>query len=126
MHYVVSLDNFDLVTKELFKCEVTYDSAKRLPVKLLKSPALAENIRLSPDGGVYLNKEVMLKIGLTGEVGSGKTTVAKVFENLGVPVFYSDQEAKKCIQFNVALKEKIQSVFGKHLYEEGVFKRAIS
>ena len=55
VHYVVSLDNFDLVTKELFKCEVTYDSAKkRLPVKLLKSPALAENIRLSPDKVEYI------------------------------------------------------------------------
>ncbi len=65
----------------------------------------------------------MLKIGLTGGIGSGKTTVAQVFEKLGVPVFYSDQEAKKCMQFNVALKEKIQSVFGKHLYEEGVFQK---
>lgn len=42
----------------------------------------------------------MLKIGLTGGIGSGKSTVAQVFENLGVPVFYSDQEAKKCMQFN--------------------------
>ena len=65
----------------------------------------------------------MLKIGLTGGIGSGKT-VAKVFEKLGVPVFYSDQEAKKCMQFNVALKEKIQSVFGKHLYVDGVFQKS--
>ena len=65
----------------------------------------------------------MLKIGLTGGIGSGKTTVAKVFEKLGVPVFYADQEAKKCMQFNQALREKIQSVFGKHLYEEGVFQK---
>ena len=37
----------------------------------------------------------MLKIGLTGNIGSGKTTVAKVFELLGIPVFYADDEAKK-------------------------------
>jgi dephospho-CoA kinase len=37
------------------------------------------------------------KIGLTGGIGSGKTYIAKVFENLGVPVFYADEEAKKIL-----------------------------
>ncbi len=36
----------------------------------------------------------MIKVGLTGGIGSGKTTVAKVFETLGVPVYYSDIWAK--------------------------------
>ena len=37
---------------------------------------------------------MMLKIGITGGIGSGKTTVCKVFELLGVPVFYADDVAK--------------------------------
>jgi len=36
----------------------------------------------------------MIKIGLTGNIGSGKTTVSKIFESLGIPVFYADSEAK--------------------------------
>lgn len=37
----------------------------------------------------------MLKVGLTGNIGSGKTTVCRVFEMLGVPVYYADEEARK-------------------------------
>lgn len=37
----------------------------------------------------------MIKAGITGIIGSGKTTVARVFESLNVPVFYADQEARK-------------------------------
>ena len=40
----------------------------------------------------------MLKIGLTGGIGSGKSTVAKVFESLGVPVYKADDEAKKLME----------------------------
>lgn len=39
----------------------------------------------------------MKKIGLTGGIGSGKSYIAKVFENIGVPVFYADEEAKKIL-----------------------------
>ncbi len=39
----------------------------------------------------------MLKIGLTGGIGSGKSTVARVFEKLGTPIFYADDEAKKVL-----------------------------
>jgi dephospho-CoA kinase len=37
----------------------------------------------------------MLKVAVTGNIGSGKTTVCKIFSMLGIPVFYADQEAKK-------------------------------
>lgn len=37
----------------------------------------------------------MLKIGLSGNIGSGKSLVCQVFEKLGVPIFYADSEAKK-------------------------------
>ena len=36
----------------------------------------------------------MLKIGITGKIGSGKTTICRIFESIGVPVYYSDIEAK--------------------------------
>ncbi len=41
----------------------------------------------------------MLKIGLTGGIGSGKTTVAKVFETLGIPVYYADDATKAINEF---------------------------
>ncbi|MBI9035995.1 MAG: dephospho-CoA kinase, partial [Bacteroidales bacterium] len=40
----------------------------------------------------------MIKVGLTGNIGSGKSTVAKVFQALGIAVFHADQEAKKLYQ----------------------------
>lgn len=39
----------------------------------------------------------MLKVAITGNIGSGKTTICKVFEILGVPVFYADLQARECL-----------------------------
>jgi dephospho-CoA kinase len=58
----------------------------------------------------------MLKIGLTGNIGSGKTTVSKLFEILGIPVFYADDAAKKAMVTDAALISGIKSAFGKHAY----------
>ncbi len=57
-----------------------------------------------------------LKIGLTGGIGAGKTTVARIFEILGVPVFYADPEAKKLIENNFSLRNQIISEFGEKAY----------
>lgn len=54
----------------------------------------------------------MKKIGITGGIGSGKTTVCKVFELLGVPVFYADDEAKKLLGEDAEVKEAVVKAFG--------------
>ncbi len=66
----------------------------------------------------------MLKIGITGNIGSGKTTVCKLFELLGVPVFYADDHAKKVMTEDAVLVEAIRSNFGKEAYfEDGSLNR---
>ena len=66
----------------------------------------------------------MLKIGLTGGIGSGKSTVAKAFEVLGIPVYYADNVAKKLMNEDVGLKQKIQELFGAAVYPGGILDRA--
>ena len=58
----------------------------------------------------------MLKIGITGGIGSGKTTVCKVFEVLGIPVFYADNVAKSIMHTDVLLKQDIIKTFGEKSY----------
>ncbi len=60
----------------------------------------------------------MKKIGLTGNIGSGKTTVRKIFEILGVPVYDSDEKAKFLINNNKNLILKIKKEFGENIYSE--------
>ncbi|MDR3226204.1 MAG: dephospho-CoA kinase [Prevotellaceae bacterium] len=57
----------------------------------------------------------MLKIGLTGGIGSGKTLVSKVFNTIGVPVFCADTEAKK-IYADIEVRNQIIDIFGKQIY----------
>jgi dephospho-CoA kinase len=66
----------------------------------------------------------MLRIGLTGGIGSGKTTVAKIFELLDVPVYYADDEAKRIMNGDVALKKEIQKHFGEEAYINGELNRS--
>ena len=69
----------------------------------------------------------MYKVGLTGGIGSGKTTVAKIFQLLGVPVFDADREAKILMNTNPLIKSAIVDVFGKDAYTaEGLNRSFIS
>ena len=65
----------------------------------------------------------MLKIGITGGIGSGKSTVAKAFEVLGIPVYYADDAAKRLMNEDEELKEKIQLQFGTEAYKKGQLDR---
>jgi dephospho-CoA kinase len=58
----------------------------------------------------------MLKIGITGGIGSGKTTVCKIFETLGIPVYYADDRAKMLMLQDKHLIEGIKSLFGDQAY----------
>jgi dephospho-CoA kinase len=58
----------------------------------------------------------MLKIGITGNIGSGKTTVSKLFEVLGIPVFYADAAAKNIMTADAALIAGIKETFGDAAY----------
>ena len=61
-------------------------------------------------------------IGLTGGIGSGKTTVANEFLSLGVPVYITDLEAKKLMQSDSVLKQ-IKEEFGSAVFDKGVLLR---
>lgn len=62
-------------------------------------------------------------IGLTGGIGSGKTTIANFFAEMGVPVYIADNEAKKIMQSR-HIVEEIKTVFGEFLFENEVLNRA--
>lgn len=58
----------------------------------------------------------MLKIGITGNIGSGKTTISKLFEVLGIPVFYADAAAKTMMTHDRQLVADIRNTFGDAAY----------
>ena len=61
----------------------------------------------------------MLRVGLTGGIGSGKTTVAHIFESLGIPVFYADEVAKRLMTQDPQLVAAIKEKFGAAAYLDG-------
>lgn len=65
-----------------------------------------------------------LKIGITGGIGSGKTFICKLFEALGIPVYNADEEAKRLMNSDARIKEKLIEQFGEATYKEGRLDRA--
>jgi dephospho-CoA kinase len=65
-----------------------------------------------------------LKIGLTGGIGSGKTTVAKIFELLGVPVYYADEASKRLYHTDKELMASLKHHFGEDIYSNGQLNRS--
>lgn len=60
----------------------------------------------------------MLKVGITGGIGSGKTTVCGIFEALGIPVYNADSRAKYLMQHDPVLITAIVNEFGDKVYDE--------
>ncbi|MDI3520526.1 MAG: dephospho-CoA kinase [Anaerophaga sp.] len=67
----------------------------------------------------------MLKVGITGGIGSGKTTVCKIFESLGVPVYYADNEAKRLIEEHPRLVSGYKKLFGDEVYRNGKLNKRL-
>lgn len=59
----------------------------------------------------------MLIVGLTGGIGSGKTTVANMFSKLGIPIYIADEESKKLLVTSKVIKRKLIVLFGKETYK---------
>ena len=62
-------------------------------------------------------------VGLTGGIGSGKTTVANFFKELGIPVYIADTEAKALMNRSIVIKRKLIALFGENAYQDGKLNR---
>lgn len=66
----------------------------------------------------------MLRVGITGGIGSGKTLVCKMLEILGAPVYSADERARYLMNKDPELKDQISLLLGKEAYSEGNLDRA--
>jgi dephospho-CoA kinase len=67
-----------------------------------------------------------MKIGITGGIGSGKSTVCKIFATLGIPIYYSDDRAKWLMEHNPELVAGIKALFGDEAYlNDGALNRPL-
>ena len=65
----------------------------------------------------------MLKVGITGGIGSGKSIVAKLFGMLGAPVYNADDAAKSLMNSDPIIKARVIETFGEHIYVNGLLNR---
>lgn len=66
----------------------------------------------------------MVKVGLTGGIGSGKSTVAEIFKVLGIPVFDADARAKELMAHDPEIREGLIGLFGERVFNNGKLDRA--
>ena len=67
----------------------------------------------------------MLKIGITGGIGSGKSLVSKILRSMNFPVFDSDEEAKRILRQNPTVRKQLIQLFGKAVYTKEELNRPI-
>lgn len=66
---------------------------------------------------------MMIKVGLTGGIGSGKTTVCHVFKLLGIPVYHADIHARKLSDTDNEIRKSLTNLFGADIYNESGLNR---
>jgi len=68
-------------------------------------------------------KNLGLRIGITGGIGAGKSTISGIFKVLGIPVYNADERAKHLMNHDLALIQQIIEIFGSDLYQNGELNR---
>ena len=93
---------------------------------MMISQILLRNIDLlSEETSIMKEPKTHFKLGITGGIGSGKTSVGRVFEVLGIPVFSADKNAQDIMDNNLEIKNSLNSISGKNLYINGNLDRAL-
>jgi dephospho-CoA kinase len=67
----------------------------------------------------------MKSVGLTGGIGSGKSTVSRLLETMGFPVYVADTESKKLVNTSLHVREQLIAAFGSQLYKNGELDKAL-
>ena len=67
----------------------------------------------------------MLQIGITGGMGTGKSTVCKIFQSLGVPVLNTDELTKQLYLSNAFLQQKIKDAFGENIFDNNILNKKL-
>lgn len=67
----------------------------------------------------------MIKVGLTGGIGSGKTTVATIFKTLGVPIYEADKEARRLMETNNEIISALIQKYGQEIYINNKLNRTL-
>ena len=65
----------------------------------------------------------MLKVAITGGIGSGKSLVCQVFKTLGIPIFDADAVSNHLVEHDATLKTAITELFGKEAYKNNIYNR---
>lgn len=67
----------------------------------------------------------MIKLGITGGIGSGKSTVSEIFSLCGVPVYIADKESKRLTETSDIIRERLINIFGCELFANGVLNKPL-
>lgn len=67
----------------------------------------------------------MVKVGITGGIGSGKSTITELFMMCGIPAYIADTESKKLVASSPVIKEKLIKLFGEELYPDGILNKKL-
>lgn len=68
----------------------------------------------------------MIKVGITGGIGSGKSTVAHFYELMGYPVYHADRQAKNIANSKAEVKKQLVATFGEHIYNKELNRAALA